>query len=93
MILKIVRCACFVFCYCSSEDLSVTGRSSPWRISHFGNSSPLFGENPSDHACGIVTVFWAILSRIWSNRRSALLIEQPDTIVRWNRQGFNIFWR
>ncbi len=38
-------------------------------------------------------IFWAILSRIWANWRSALLIVQPDTVVRWHRQGFKIFWR
>ncbi len=38
-------------------------------------------------------IFWAILSRIWSNWRSALLIVQPDTVVRWHRQGFKLFWR
>jgi len=38
-------------------------------------------------------IFWAILSGIWSNWRSALLIVQPDTVVRWHRQGFRIFWR
>ena len=29
-------------------------------------------------------IFWAILSRIWRNWRSALLIVQPDTVVRWH---------
>ena len=38
-------------------------------------------------------IFWAILSRIWANWRSVLLIVQPDTVVRWHRQGFKIFWR
>jgi putative transposase len=38
-------------------------------------------------------VFWAILSRFWSNWRSALLIVQPDTVVRWHRQGFKLSWR
>ncbi len=38
-------------------------------------------------------IFWAILSRIWGNWRSALLVVQPDTVIRWHRQGFKIFWR
>jgi hypothetical protein len=33
------------------------------------------------------------LSRLWSNWRSALLIVQPETIVRWHRQGFRLYWR
>ncbi|MCH7597397.1 MAG: transposase [Planctomycetes bacterium] len=38
-------------------------------------------------------VFWALLSRIWPNWRSALLLVRPDTVVRWHRQGFKLFWR
>ncbi len=38
-------------------------------------------------------IFWAILSRLWTNWRSALLIVQPDTVVRWHRRGFKLFWR
>ncbi len=38
-------------------------------------------------------IFWALLSRIWSNWRLALLIVQPDTVVRWHKQGFKLFWR
>ena len=38
-------------------------------------------------------MFWAILSRIWAGWRSALLIVQPDTVVRWHQQGFRLYWR
>ncbi len=37
-------------------------------------------------------IFWALHSRIWANWRSALLIVQPDTVVRWHQQGFKLFW-
>jgi transposase InsO family protein len=30
---------------------------------------------------------------LWSGWRSALLIVQPDTVVRWHRQGFRLYWR
>jgi transposase InsO family protein len=38
-------------------------------------------------------IFWALLSRIWADWRSALLIVLPDTVVRWHREGFRLFWR
>ena len=38
-------------------------------------------------------IFWALLSRIWTDLRSALLIVQPDTVVGWHRQGFKLYWR
>ena len=38
-------------------------------------------------------IFWALLSRIWVNWRSALLIVQPETVVGWHRRGFKLYWR
>jgi hypothetical protein len=37
--------------------------------------------------------FWVFLSRIWSGWRDALVIVQPDTIARWHRKGFRLYWR
>ena len=38
-------------------------------------------------------IFWSWLFRLWSGWRSALLIIQPQTVVRWHRQGFGLYWR
>ena len=38
-------------------------------------------------------VFWVWLSRLWRDWRSVLVIVQPDTVVRWHRQGFRLYWR
>jgi putative transposase len=38
-------------------------------------------------------LFWVILSRTWSDWRKALHIVQPETVVRWHRQGFRYYWR
>ena len=37
-------------------------------------------------------IFWSWLSRLWIGWRSALLIVQPRTVVRWHRQGFRLYW-
>ncbi len=37
--------------------------------------------------------FWVLLSKLWSNWRSVLVIVQPETVVRWHRQGFRLYWR
>jgi putative transposase len=36
---------------------------------------------------------WDVLSSIWPGWRDALYIVQPDTVVRWHRQGFRFYWR
>ena len=36
---------------------------------------------------------WVILSRVWADWRTSLTLVQPDTVVRWHRQGFRLYWR
>ena len=38
-------------------------------------------------------IFWVWLSKVWANWRSALVIVKPETVVRWHRQGFGLYWR
>ncbi len=38
-------------------------------------------------------LFWVGLSRIWSGWSDALFIVKPDTVVRWHKQGFRLYWR
>ncbi len=37
-------------------------------------------------------IFWVWLSRLWPGWQAALLIVKPDTVVRWHRQGFKLYW-
>src|SRR5712692_4406024 len=36
--------------------------------------------------------FWAWLSGVWLEWRSALVIVKPETVIGWHRQGFKLFW-
>jgi len=38
-------------------------------------------------------LFWVILSTTWLDWREALHIVQPETVIRWHRQGFRYYWR
>jgi hypothetical protein len=37
--------------------------------------------------------FWVILSRFWKNWREVLVIVKPETVIKWHRQGFKLYWR
>jgi putative transposase len=37
--------------------------------------------------------FWMILSQIWKNWRNVLIIVKPETVIKWHRQGFRIYWK
>jgi len=38
-------------------------------------------------------LFWVWLSRLWANWRSCLMIVKPETVIRWHREGFRLYWR
>ena len=38
-------------------------------------------------------LFWALVSRFWAHWSKALIIVQPQTVLRWHRQGFRLYWR
>ncbi len=38
-------------------------------------------------------LFWILLFHYWKNWTDALIIVKPDTVVRWHKQGFKLFWR
>jgi len=37
--------------------------------------------------------FWTALATWWKDWRSCLVIVQPQTVCRWHRLGFRLFWR
>jgi putative transposase len=38
-------------------------------------------------------LFWVIARRFWSGWKQALLVVTPETVVRWHRAGFRMYWR
>ena len=38
-------------------------------------------------------VFWVWLFRLWADWRSGLVIVKPETVIRWHRKGFRLYWR
>ncbi len=38
-------------------------------------------------------LFWAWLCHLWPGWRRAVVIVKPDTVLRWHRRGFRLYWR
>ena len=36
--------------------------------------------------------FWVVLRRVWSRWTEVLVFVTPDTVVRWHRAGFRLYW-
>jgi putative transposase len=49
-------------------------------------------RNPQPRFAASDRVFWVILQRFWSGWKQALILVQPETVVRWHRAGFKAYW-
>ena len=38
-------------------------------------------------------LFWVILSRLWNGWKNVLIVVQPETVIRWHRKGFKLYWK
>jgi putative transposase len=38
-------------------------------------------------------LFWVIARRVWPAWKQSLIIVTPETVVRWHRTGFCMYWR
>lgn len=38
-------------------------------------------------------LFWVAVSRLWSQWKQSLIVVTPETVVRWHRAGFRMYWR
>jgi len=37
-------------------------------------------------------LFWTCLSNFWQKWRESLIVVKPETVIRWHRRGFAIYW-
>src|SRR2546426_1923389 len=49
-----------------------------------GSKRPRFGR--------LDRLLWVWLSSRWAGWRDALHLVRPETVIRWHRQGFRVFW-
>src|SRR5574337_241676 len=38
-------------------------------------------------------LFWVLAHKFWSGWCQALILVSPETVVRWHRAGFTLYWR
>lgn len=47
---------------------------------------------PRPQASTADKLFWVILRRVWPGWKHVLFLVQPETVVRWHRAGFKLYW-
>src|SRR6266478_6926654 len=38
-------------------------------------------------------LFWVVVRRFWSGWQQSLIAVTPETVVRWHRAGFRLYWK
>jgi putative transposase len=69
------------------QDQAIVELALRQQLAVFAHRHPRPRLSPLDRA------FWVALSRFWPRWRSALLVVQPETVIRWHREGFRRYWR
>ena len=49
-------------------------------------------RHPQPRFAAAEKLFWVILRRLWPQWKWALVLIQPETVVRWHRAGFKLYW-
>jgi transposase InsO family protein len=50
-------------------------------------------KKPKPKITPLDRVFWVALFRFWPRWKQVLIVVKPDTVVRWHRKGFRLYWR
>src|SRR5580658_3185119 len=50
-------------------------------------------KHPQSRLAASDRLFWVILRRLWPGWKRALIFVQPETVVRWHRAGFKLYWK
>src|SRR6266571_300906 len=53
----------------------------------------LKGRHPRPSLGTFDRLFWVVARRVWSGWKQSLIIVTPETVVRWHRAGFRLYWR
>ena len=49
-------------------------------------------KQPRPRLGAIDKLFWVVARRFWAQWKEALVVVLPDTVARWHRSGFKLYW-
>src|SRR5215472_6155878 len=77
----------FVRLFCSQKSLLLENLALRQQLSVLKHRHPRPRLNLSDR------LFWLFARQCWSGWKQALLVVTPETVVRWHRAGFCLYWK
>jgi putative transposase len=52
----------------------------------------LNSRKPRPRLTALDKLFWVLARRLWSGWKRSLIVVTPETVVRWHRAGFRLYW-
>jgi putative transposase len=52
----------------------------------------LHAKRPRPRLSSVDRLFWIVLRTVWSAWKRSLILVTPETVVRWHRTGFRLYW-
>jgi putative transposase len=49
-------------------------------------------KHPRPRLIGFDKLFWVLARKYWPRWKQALIVVSPETVVRWHREGFRLYW-
>jgi Integrase core domain. len=49
-------------------------------------------KHPKPKLRALDKIFWVVTCRFWSGWKQSLVVVTPETVVRWHRAGFRLYW-
>src|ERR1700751_1597627 len=49
-------------------------------------------KHPRPPMGGVEKIFWVFVRRFWDAWKQPLVLVNPETVVRWHRAGFRLYW-
>jgi hypothetical protein len=50
-------------------------------------------KHPRTRVRAFDKLFWVLTRRFWPGWKRALILVTPETVVRWHRAGFQLYWK
>lgn len=57
------------------------------------DSQVLSGKRSKPKATPVFRQIWVVLSKVYTKWNSVLVVVKPETVIRWHKQVFKLFWR
>lgn len=79
-------------CFVSRQTLIVENIALRSQLALF-DSQVLSGKRPKPRATPAFRQLWALFSKVFAEWQSTLVVVKPETVIRWHKQRFRLYWR